>query len=385
MTDQTSYARSSSDFFDSNCQANSWNPFDFSDDFLAKKFHSLPFQDRNDINEEIHGVRSMACDETTELIEGSLKLLAIELQNLPSRYKTIYRKASSMGVNTSNNNKNGSFEDLVKEIGEEIDDHFHNDPFSYEEISPPSCYVKSRNFQLAFLRCEFFDAKKAAMRLAKYLELAYDLYGEEALRRPLRIDDFTSKEEEEIINAGHQQLLPFRDRSGRRVLAIHSDLSLPSSSLLARSVLTKGPKMKLLLYMWSVLIEDVESQRSGLVVIFWPRYMDRHTTKTNSEQDADATTTSALINKRRNKKGDARRAKQKLRKFKHHDGKELSALVPDADSRSTGMRFFEAIPIRVCAIHVCLPDTPFFLMVRNILILILGETYRTRVKTLQGK
>jgi len=384
MTDQTSYMRSSSDNFDSSCgQDNSWNPFDIdiSDDFLAKQFHSMHFQDRNDINEEIHGVRSMACEETTELIEGSLKLLAIELQNLPLRYKSIYRKASSMGENTNNNNSNGSLEDLVKENGEEIDGHL-------EAVSPPSCYVKSRNFQLAFLRCEFFNANKAAMRLAKYLELAYDLNGEEALRRPLRIDDFTSKEEEEIINAGHQQLLPFRDKSGRRVLAIHGDLGLPSDSLLARSILTKGPAMKLLLYLWSVLIEDVESQRNGLVVVFWPRYMDHHTTEKKSEQDATATATSPLMTKRK-KKGYAKRAKRKLRKFTNHgdtddDGNKLLALFPDADSRSTGMRFFEAVPIRVCAMHVCLPDTPFFLMVRHILILILGETFRMRVKTLQS-
>jgi hypothetical protein len=349
----------------------------------------MHFQDRNEINEEIHGVRSMACEETTELIEGSLKLLAIELQNLPLRFKRIYKKASCMGENTSNNNSNGNFEDLVKENGKEIDGHFDNNYFSYKAVSPPSCYVKSRNFQLAFLRCEFFNANKAAMRMAKYLELAYDLNGEEALRRPLRIDDFTSKEEEEIINAGHQQLLPFRDRSGRRVLAIHGDLSLPSDSLLARSVLAKGPAMKLLLYLWSVLIEDVESQRNGLVVVFWPLYMDHHTTVKQSEQDADATATSPLITKRK-KRGYAKRTKRKLRKFTNHgdtddDGNELSALVPDANSRSTGMRFFEAIPIRVCAIHFCLPDTPFFLMIRHILILILGETFRTRVKTLQGK
>ena len=310
------------------------------DDVLAEQFYSLPVKDRNAINEEIHGVQSMACVETSESIVESLRLLSIELEKLPMQYRLIYRRACEPRI---------------------------GDPPAQRNF----CYVKSENFQLAFLRCEFFDAKKAALRMAKYLELVYDLYGEEALRRPLRVDDFQSKEEIEVMDAGHQQLLPFRDRCGRRVLFVHGDMNLPSSSLKDRSILSKGPAMKVLLYIWSVLLEDVEAQRKGLVVIFWPRYIDH--------SDRETTFRSSSRPPPRKKK-----ANLKQGVGKQHTS-SLSNEVPDANSRSTGKVFFEALPVRVTSMHICLPDIPYLRMIRNILVFILGDNFRSRVKFHDGK
>eukprot|EP00531_Pseudo-nitzschia_arenysensis_P018551 CAMPEP_0116123638 /NCGR_PEP_ID=MMETSP0329-20121206/4852_1 /TAXON_ID=697910 /ORGANISM="Pseudo-nitzschia arenysensis, Strain B593" /LENGTH=593 /DNA_ID=CAMNT_0003617561 /DNA_START=203 /DNA_END=1984 /DNA_ORIENTATION=+ len=370
-----------------------WKHLNVSDDVLAKQFYSLPFQNRNDINEEIHGVQSMAREETPALLENSLRQLSDELQNLPPHYRTIYQRASHPRINISatrnNDNENQSFENLVENVDEETRDRTDAEFFSEQEIPPvfsstAPCYVKSENFQLAFLRCELFDAKKAAMRMTKYLELVSDLYGEEALRRPLRIDDFKSKEEIDVLNAGFQQLLPFRDRSGRRVLFVHGDFTLPSSSLLSRSVLHKGPAMKVLLYLWSVLIEDVEAQRQGLVVIFWPRYNDNSNTKTVLEEDTSPSPVRKSVKK---KKGNPKRASRKQRKSNQstdYDSNQLSTLVPDSNSRSIGMGFFEAVPVRFCAFHLCMPDIPFLRIVRHVMLLILGENYRTRIKTHQG-
>ena len=338
------------------------------DNVLARQKLLLSFQDRNDINEEIHGVQSMACEETPELIEDSLRLLFIELQNLSSHFQTIYQQACV---------------DVMAE--DQFDDNLfsgHEIPSVASNISP--CYVKSRNFQLAFLRCEFFDAKKAALRFSKYLELVYDLFGEEALRRPLRVDDFRSKEEIEVLDAGFQQLLPFRDRCGRRVLFIHGDMNLPSSSLMDRSILSKGPAMKVLLYLWSVLIEDERSQRRGLVIVFWPRYID-HSIPQISEQATEPTFARTSGSK---KKGNPKRNSRKPRKFNRgteDDKRRLSTLVPDANARSTGIRFFDAVPVRICAIHVCLHDAPFLRLVRNMTLFLLGENLRNRMKSHDGK
>ena len=344
------------------------------DDVLAKQFYSLPVKDRNAIHEEIHGVQSMAHGETPELIAESLRVLSIELQNLPQQYQLIYQRAcaprkhtAGMGLNSSNRAES---QFLVESMNVPS-----NSDVSAQRGNPSaettSCYVKSQNFQLAFLRCEFFDAKKAALRMGKYLELVCDLYGEEALWRPLRVDDFKSKEEIEVMDAGFQQLLPFRDRCGRRVLFVHGDMNLPSSSLMDRSVLSKGPAMKVLLYVWSVLIEDVEAQRKGLVVIFWPRYIDHNATATSSQ--------SSTKHLSRTTKGNQKRVMRQ--QYTTHDSNE----VPDANSRSTGIRFFEALPIRVTAIHICLPDIPYLRMIRNMLVFILGETFRSRVKFHDGK
>ena len=55
-----------------------FNP-DVVDAMLAKEIDDLPFQERNDIYEEIHGVSNMAMKETPQLIEESLKRLSEEL------------------------------------------------------------------------------------------------------------------------------------------------------------------------------------------------------------------------------------------------------------------------------------------------------------------
>jgi hypothetical protein len=48
--------------------------------------------------------------------------------------------------------------------------------------------------------------------------LLLEYYGTEALLRPLCMSDL-GKEEMELLRSGEYQFLPFRDRSGRRVLS----------------------------------------------------------------------------------------------------------------------------------------------------------------------
>lgn len=81
------------------------------------------------------------------------------------------------------------------------------------------CYVNTTEFRLRFLRAELFQTKKAAERMVKYLALLYETFGLVALRRPIRFSDLT-KVEQEFLRGGDYQLLPYRDRSGRRVACI---------------------------------------------------------------------------------------------------------------------------------------------------------------------
>ena len=103
MSDQT---------FENSLTDNFFEQIHIADNVLAKQFYSLPVNDRNAIHEEIHGVESMAREETPESIAESLRLLSIELQNLPHPFKLIYERAcaprkhsADMGLN--NNNRSG--------------------------------------------------------------------------------------------------------------------------------------------------------------------------------------------------------------------------------------------------------------------------------------
>ena len=163
------------------------------DDLLSTELLRLSLRDRNAIQEEIHGVNCLASQETQQLLESSLRQLATELdQNLPEEISRAYKRSQKL----------------------------------------PNTYVNTLNFRLRFLRFALFDAKKAAIRLASFLNLVLEYFGEYALQRPIRLSDM-SKKELKHMRMGRYQWLPFRDRSGRRIAIIFPGtelISIPQKS-----------------------------------------------------------------------------------------------------------------------------------------------------------
>jgi hypothetical protein len=149
------------------------------DDLLSKGLLGLSLQDRNAINEEIHGVQTLAPEETPEMLTAALDNLSVEISMISNTQKVAYNKS--------------------------------------QEISTTS-YINSADFRLRFLRCDLFDAKKAALRIVNFLDLLLEIFGDFALRRPIQMTDF-NRDELQVFRLGLQQLLPYRDRSGRRIFA----------------------------------------------------------------------------------------------------------------------------------------------------------------------
>jgi len=154
------------------------------DALLSKELMQLSFNDRNNISEEVHGVRTLAVEEKPFVQDEALAKLQHELNQIPPSEKVAFGKAQTLSIT----------------------------------------YVNDRKFRLRFLRAELFDAKLAAKRLTSYLELLLKLFGIEVLKRPLRTTDFKSKDEKIVLRGGLVQLLPYRDKRGRRVMVILSDI-----------------------------------------------------------------------------------------------------------------------------------------------------------------
>lgn len=153
---------------------------------LSQALLRLSLKDRNAIQEEIHGVTCLAPVETPELLERSIIELANALENdsfIPPAKKQAYQK-SQLYANT---------------------------------------YVNDDSFRLRFLRFTLFDAKMAAEKIVKFLDIALELFGEFTLQREIRLSDFDSHDLK-YLREGEFQFLPFRDRSGRRILAILNPL-----------------------------------------------------------------------------------------------------------------------------------------------------------------
>lgn len=78
-------------------------------------------------------------------------------------------------------------------------------------------YVQNATFRLQFLRCEQWDATKAAARFIRYFDYKMELFGEDCLAREVTMEDL-SHEDKEMLKVGYMQYLPVRDRAGRAVL-----------------------------------------------------------------------------------------------------------------------------------------------------------------------
>jgi hypothetical protein len=149
------------------------NPKDV-DFLIAKELNEMSFEERELACEEIHGVDAII-EEKPEFVEQHLEAMELELCNIPRK------------------------------------------PAYDEALRISGCYVTDRKFRLMILRSEYFDARKAAIRLVKYLQGKVDYFGPGVLVRPLYLTDL-DENDRKTLNSGYLQILPARDRAGRAVL-----------------------------------------------------------------------------------------------------------------------------------------------------------------------
>mmetsp|Transcript_34152 Transcript_34152/g.80387 ORF Transcript_34152/g.80387 Transcript_34152/m.80387 type:complete len:501 (-) Transcript_34152:227-1729(-) len=258
------------------------------DDLIAQDFGRLSFHDRNAINDEMHGVASLAPEETPEMVASALLQLDSDIKSIP--YKPAFDRSQQWNALSPTGNI-----DCTRKV------------HSYNKESlctgTVSTYVNTCDFRMRFLRAELFDTKKAALRLVKFLELVMELYDgdEELLRRPIGLSDLKTKDEKDFLKLGTQQLLPFRDRSGRRVIAMVPDLGLNQPTVRFRG--------KIFLYLWFVTSDNEETQKKGVVLVSWPRIPENRT--------------------------------------------NIGPYVPPHDGPSYWLKFVDSVPVRICAFHLC--------------------------------
>jgi len=214
--------------------------------FLSKQLLQLSYHDRNAISEEIHGVRCLAAQETPHLISQALMLFERHVQALPFSKKTAYNKILYL-------------KNLRKiEVSRGIADSFmqqQNLGHAHRQILS---FIDHDEFRMRFLRCELFDIKKAASRFLDYLDLSHELFGDAVLHRPVCLSDFT-RAELKVLRKGFFQILPYRDRAGRRVLVCMGATG---------DDVEPETRAKIFFYMRDILTRDsVESQRKGGVFV----------------------------------------------------------------------------------------------------------------------
>ena len=159
---------------------------------LSKEWLRLSLKDRIDIQEEIHSVFCIAPEESPEMIHESLKKFSFELDNnIPAEEQRAYLRCQELCSSAKS-----------------------------------SCYINEDDFRLRFLRLGLFDIPKAARRMCQFLDCLLEGFGEESLIRPVTLAENFSKEDLKHLRKGILQILPYRDRLGRRILVLFPGLNL---------------------------------------------------------------------------------------------------------------------------------------------------------------
>ena len=221
-------------------------------------------------------------------------------------------------------------EQSIHELQIEIDDKIPNiGKYAYlhsQLTAKRRSFVNSKEFRLRFLRFELFDIKKTAIRMLKWLDLALSLFGSIALERPICISTNFSSDELRFFRKGYIQLLPVRaSGTGRRIICfIPYDEDWYALS-------SKQVILKIMMYIFWTVGNDIDAQRKGVATVF-------------------------LFD-------------PSFPQIPHHKG---AGVISPSDQWM--------LSVRMSAIHVCTPDTPFFKLTRRFIAMAIGPHNRLRLR-----
>jgi hypothetical protein len=213
-----------------------------SEDVFAAALHSLTFQEREAISDEIHGVGNSVVEETVDRVLEALK-------SLRENYLSNQNKNVTTGATTTNNSPNASRQDQHTLSAK-------REAYDRAAFLRPML-EKDDKLHLMFLRAQRFNPHLAAQHMFLYFEHKRALFGDELLTQKITLKDLTDHEVR-LIREGATQLLAGRERTGRGIAYYRIgqwDLSSPMA--LIRSSW----------YILSAIEDDEEMQRNGVVMI----------------------------------------------------------------------------------------------------------------------
>ncbi|CAJ1965485.1 unnamed protein product [Cylindrotheca closterium] len=187
------------------------------DEIFSQALTNLTFEEREEHQEVIHGVKDTTIDDDA--------LLDPALQDLESHLAHI---------------KGGS----VYEMAESID----------------PAYVSARSFRAMFLRAKEYDAKAAAEQMLLFFESKHQLFGKDKLVKDITIADLDD-DDIACLNHSYSQLAG-RDRSGRQVFVHIGSLT---DSL--GSTKTKQNLLRAEYYVIMKAVQSEETQIRGTVSV----------------------------------------------------------------------------------------------------------------------
>jgi hypothetical protein len=129
---------------------------------LVKEMNRLSVEEREYIQEEIHGAKSLAPEESPLMVQRNLNAMQDAIDNIP--IKNAYDQALDLY----------SRQQQQQQLS------------CLDQNDNQGCYVCDLQLRIRFLRYELWNPVLAARRFIKYLDLLLEYFGPKALMRPVR-------------------------------------------------------------------------------------------------------------------------------------------------------------------------------------------------------
>jgi hypothetical protein len=166
------------------------------DALLARELNNMTFAERTMILEDVHGVGDFPKEESNPaLLQQRLLELDIALNGIP--IKPAFDEAQRLSL-------------LLPPVP--VNE-------SQTQTQPAVGLVNDPSYRIKFLRAERYHPHNAAVRMINNLQMIHRTFGSDGLIRPLHLSDMLLDPENQVLFSGmFYQVMPFRDRLGRRVV-----------------------------------------------------------------------------------------------------------------------------------------------------------------------
>eukprot|EP00980_Cylindrotheca_fusiformis_P019437 scaffold6708_cov134-Cylindrotheca_fusiformis.AAC.7 len=181
---------------------------------IAQAMAELSFEERQRIQEDLHGV-SEAIVEDRAQIDACLRDLDLHLNSM--KEGSVYATAEMMG---------------------------------------PS-YVRNRDFRLSFLRSNRYNSRSAARQMLNFFSIKLRLFGKDKLAKDITFSDLDDGDKQ-YLKSGCLQILPMTDSAGRQIL-------FECPGVMSYSCVENELRAKF--YIGMCLLKSQETQKKGCVVV----------------------------------------------------------------------------------------------------------------------
>ena len=148
--------------------------------------------------------------------EDCYHFLATELSKLgvSDREKIMF---DIHGIVESSNEDPLKLNQMLLEMDRELSANYNYTEAYRSALEQNPEFVTDRKFLLQFLRCDYYNTKEAAIRVAKYFEMKKDLFGKGMLTTKITLDNI-GQGGRKCVESGLATILPLPDRAGRAIL-----------------------------------------------------------------------------------------------------------------------------------------------------------------------